>query len=755
MSSVAGVIVTVMLVPQGLAYALLAGLPPEIGLYASILPLLAYAVNGEPLPPQHGFPLRLIVPGWYGMTSVKWLTSIKVVPEAFDGFQQAVAYRYQRDADDPKRDAWQKPHEVIEALNLEPDAVIADIGSGTGYFAVRLANMVPKGRVYGVDVEHTAVRLCELRLWLAMLATGVVSADPLPPLPNLSHRIASGDSLVEPADLGRLSDGTGRGFVGTDVDARRRELERELDALQTRFLSAHGDEKIEVRFALRAVERALQSSVLNGRRSRLLRLIEPLESVESSVDLFGDDVATVAQRRGAGELRDRLAEVERAIDDLERDRASALFSYESRFGDAARRGFDVVLTNPPWVRATRLELEAKRVLAARYRAADNTLWPGASPLGIRTPFGTQQDLAALFLERSLELLRPGGVLCALVPSKLLRSLHGASLRRVLGEVRVERVEDLSDADRSLFEATTYPAVLTARKVAPPRDHAIDTVVWRGARRVAFRSSQRTIGAMTGDVAEPWLLVAPHLREVFAKMYERSIALGALHAFAPARGVFTGANDVFIRRPGELEALLGADAGEWIRPVLTGASLGEGNAMEMLWAYDATGALRADLPDALRAWFAAHRDRLAARADADPRLPDWQVFRVQPHTLGPKVAWRDIAPHLQAELVDPDAVPLNTVYYVPCPDERIAANFATWMNSLPVRALARELAERARGGWRRHFAWVVRMLPVPREVAQSGFALDVPVTEAFGLGKREVRLLEESVLDQGIVTREAA
>jgi ubiquinone/menaquinone biosynthesis C-methylase UbiE len=60
--------------------------------------------------------------------------------------------------DDPKRDAWQKPHEVIQALALKPDAVVADIGSGTGYFAVRFANMVPKGRVYGVDIEPDMVR---------------------------------------------------------------------------------------------------------------------------------------------------------------------------------------------------------------------------------------------------------------------------------------------------------------------------------------------------------------------------------------------------------------------------------------------------------------------------------------------------------------------------------------------------------------------------------------------------------------------
>ncbi len=60
--------------------------------------------------------------------------------------------------DDPARDAWQKPHEVLQALALAPDAKVADVGAGTGYFAVRLANMLPKGRVYAVDVEPDMVR---------------------------------------------------------------------------------------------------------------------------------------------------------------------------------------------------------------------------------------------------------------------------------------------------------------------------------------------------------------------------------------------------------------------------------------------------------------------------------------------------------------------------------------------------------------------------------------------------------------------
>ena len=63
--------------------------------------LLAYGLNGGPLPPQHGFPLRLVVPGWYGMAHVKWLTRITAVAEPFTGYQQVHAYRLRRAEDDP------------------------------------------------------------------------------------------------------------------------------------------------------------------------------------------------------------------------------------------------------------------------------------------------------------------------------------------------------------------------------------------------------------------------------------------------------------------------------------------------------------------------------------------------------------------------------------------------------------------------------------------------------------------------------
>ncbi|HTF12448.1 MAG TPA: sulfite oxidase [Asanoa sp.] len=62
--------------------------------------LLAYAMNGAPLAPQHGFPVRLLVPGWYGMTNVKWLTRVEVLDQAFSGFQQK-AYVVRQSADEP------------------------------------------------------------------------------------------------------------------------------------------------------------------------------------------------------------------------------------------------------------------------------------------------------------------------------------------------------------------------------------------------------------------------------------------------------------------------------------------------------------------------------------------------------------------------------------------------------------------------------------------------------------------------------
>jgi sulfane dehydrogenase subunit SoxC len=80
--------------------------------------LLVHEMNGRPLLPQHGFPLRLVVPGWYGMASVKWLERITVVDRPFDGYQQRHSYRLRLEED-----------EVGEPLTrIRPRALIAPPG---------------------------------------------------------------------------------------------------------------------------------------------------------------------------------------------------------------------------------------------------------------------------------------------------------------------------------------------------------------------------------------------------------------------------------------------------------------------------------------------------------------------------------------------------------------------------------------------------------------------------------------------------
>jgi len=75
--------------------------------------------------------------------------------------------------DDPDRDAWQKPREVIKALALKPTSLVADVGAGTGYFTVRIARVVRSGKVYAADLEPQMVKHLEARAKREKLANVV------------------------------------------------------------------------------------------------------------------------------------------------------------------------------------------------------------------------------------------------------------------------------------------------------------------------------------------------------------------------------------------------------------------------------------------------------------------------------------------------------------------------------------------------------------------------------------------------------
>lgn len=100
------------------------------------------------------------------------------------------AEKWAKEFDNPERDAWQKPEEVVDALKLSPRSAVADIGAGTGYFSVRIAKRIPEGKLFAADVEPDMVRYLGERARREHLA-------------NLIPVQAAADTanLPEPADL--------------------------------------------------------------------------------------------------------------------------------------------------------------------------------------------------------------------------------------------------------------------------------------------------------------------------------------------------------------------------------------------------------------------------------------------------------------------------------------------------------------------------------------------------------------------------
>jgi DMSO/TMAO reductase YedYZ molybdopterin-dependent catalytic subunit len=111
--------------------------------------LLAYKMNGEDLPPEHGFPVRAIVPGWYAMASVKWLQRIIVTDRPFAGYYQTLDYAY-----------WQRREDGAELTPLREMQVKAQIASpAEGEIVPANSTVCVRGAAWACDVEVTKVEL--------------------------------------------------------------------------------------------------------------------------------------------------------------------------------------------------------------------------------------------------------------------------------------------------------------------------------------------------------------------------------------------------------------------------------------------------------------------------------------------------------------------------------------------------------------------------------------------------------------------
>jgi DMSO/TMAO reductase YedYZ molybdopterin-dependent catalytic subunit len=119
--------------------------------------LLAYKMNGDDLPPEHGFPLRAIVPGWYAMASVKWLQRIIVTDRPFTGYYQTIDYAYWQRSEYAHCERGEEIAELEPLTEMQVKAEIARPAEGETVPANTSVRV--HGAAWACDAEITKVEL--------------------------------------------------------------------------------------------------------------------------------------------------------------------------------------------------------------------------------------------------------------------------------------------------------------------------------------------------------------------------------------------------------------------------------------------------------------------------------------------------------------------------------------------------------------------------------------------------------------------
>jgi hypothetical protein len=523
--------------------------------------------------------------------------------------------------------------------------------------------------LYGVDLKPEAVRLCELRLWLAIVSRSDEEIASIPPLPNLDRNILQGNSLLSPTDF--LGDNRG------DVYRDWRNALRAQTDLIARYRGAPQKERPSLARLIRANDQRLASELLckaiDLDESELQRLAAPQR------DLFGRlREVSLSQCRG---LHARIAENRRVLERVEEGELG-FFSFDVHFAHVvARGGFDVVIGNPPWVRNSRIDGRTKAMLADRYRLfrADGARDAAAFH---------QPDLSIAFVERALALTAPHGAVSLLLPAKVLNAAYAAPLRRyVESTLSVVALDDWSTDARRYFDADTFPLGMTVSKRAPSSRPAL------------------TLGG------SEWVLLPPELYATLARIHRQFPPLAETLARVPVMGVKSGDNSAFFLdvkrvRRNALETtdglhipfsavcrcVRGRDVRRW--------SIGE--PAWMLWP-PARGFRR----------FAAARG-----LDADAL----QLSYVRPEHLGIKVVWKDLSRGICAAVLGESRtthgrsiplVPNQTLYALDAASVDEAHVLAAALNSTIVNVLTIAVAERAKDFHFRYFGRTIARVPLPR------------------------------------------
>lgn len=543
--------------------------------------------------------------------------------------------------------------------------------------------------LYGVDLKTEAVRLCELRLWLAIVSGSEATIDTVQPLPNLDRNILQGNSLLAPTDfLGDARADIYRDWLHA-IHAQRDLLDR--------YRTASHAQRPALYRVIRGNDQHLASELLSKAIDAAERELQQLTA--PSRDLFGRSVAPDPE--ACDELQRRIAGHRRMLERVEEGTLD-FFSFDIHFAPVmAAGGFDVVVGNPPWVRNSRIDARAKRMIADRY-----ALFSGlrGGDAGFHQP-----DLSVAFFERALALVAPSGVVSLLMPAKLVNAAYAAPVRRAAHR-RVIAIDDWSDDPRRRrwFEADTFPLGIT---VGPFRSDPIRIT----ACGQSFDLPREAL-AVGGSQSE-WALVPPAVAAITRRLRAEHRPLAGTLRRKPLMGVKTGDNRSFFLDEERVTSthLVTSDGVrvplECVCRCVRGRDLRRWKTEESRWM----------LWPPRAGWRKAPRwlEQLAKLRGLEPG--DFRLSFVRPEHVGIKVAWKDLSRGVAAAVL-PDVVhidgqpfplvPNQTLYSIDAVSMDEAYAIAAILNSTIAGALLLCVAERAKDAHYRYFGRTVGALPFP-------------------------------------------
>jgi hypothetical protein len=585
-----------------------------------------------------------------------------------------------------------------ELLDLR-EALFATKKLDTGSVYGRKLEII-QNNLYGVDLDHFAVNIARLRLWLSLVVDFEREdpTEPVPPLPNLDFKIEQGDSLAAPiAGQYHLSD----------------QVIHEFDKAKGVYMRSHLGDKRVARAEVDRLRQDIAGWTHAG--AKVTGFDWPVEFAE----VFAEKPASATL---SGELNLGY--------ELAADRAG---------------GFDIVLANPPYVRQE-LITGQKSLLKANF--------PGVYSGGA--------DLYVYFYARALELLAPGGMMAFISSNKWFRAAYGRKLRaHIADKTRIDSITDFGDLP--VFEsATAYPMIFVAQKADTGLQGPLFTAPkslnppYPDVRAVVASSGSRL--PRSAVEGADWRLTDTVTTVALIGMQRRSVPLREFVKGQIYYGVKTGYNDAFVIDDDTRAQLIREHQGsaEIIKPLIVGKDIRKWTVeYKKRWLIFTRRGIDLDQYPAIQSYLASYRKMLEPKPRDWPVGKEWQGrkpgsyrwYEIQDEVAyhsefsKPKIVFPDIAKHARFAVDEAGTFVSNTGYIIPVNDLYLLGV----LNSSAVEDFYAGISSQVRGGYLRFIRQYVEQIPIP--FAQSGDRMAVAelarvCLESQGVGPQVAELEAE-------------